>query len=123
MYCAKRTGVGVVVYDEATDRHDLRDLTLLGELRRAIDNDELTLYYQPKADVFTRDVIGVEALVRWHHPTRGLFAPDSFIPLAESTGLLGPLTYWVLSHAIADAARWHGGLEFRLPSTSARGAC
>ncbi|MEY2524443.1 MAG: hypothetical protein QOJ66_3008 [Ilumatobacteraceae bacterium] len=107
MYRAKRTGVGVVVYDAVTDHHDLSDLILLGELRRAIDNDELTLHYQPKADVFTRDVIGVEALVRWHHPTRGPLAPDSFIPLAESTGLLGPLTYWVLSHAIADAARWH----------------
>jgi diguanylate cyclase (GGDEF)-like protein len=112
MYRAKRTGKGVAVYDELEDRHDLRDLTLLGELRRAIDNDELTLQYQPKADVFTRDVIGVEALVRWRHPTRGLLAPDAFIPLAESTGLLGPLTYWVISHAIADAAHWlRGGLE------------
>ena len=112
MYRAKRTGDGVAVYDQVADRHDLRDLTLLGELRRAIDNDELALHYQPKADVVTRDVIGVEALVRWHHPTRGLLAPDSFIPLAESTGLLRPLTHWVLSHAIADAAHWQrGGLE------------
>ena len=112
MYRAKRTGAGIAVYDHLSDRHDLRDLTLLGELRRAIDHDELTLHYQPKADVFTRDVIGVEALVRWHHPTRGLLAPDAFIPLAESTGLLGPLTHWVLSHAIADGARWRrGGLD------------
>jgi EAL domain-containing protein (putative c-di-GMP-specific phosphodiesterase class I) len=81
----------------------------LGELRQAIDNDELTLHYQPKADIATREITGVEALVRWNHPTRGVLAPDTFIPLAESTGLLGPLTNWVLAHAIADAAHWQRG--------------
>jgi diguanylate cyclase len=112
MYHAKHKGVGVAVYDDACDRHDLRDLTLLGELRFAIDNNELILHYQPKVDILSHDVTGVEALVRWNHPTRGLLAPDSFIPLAESTGLLGPLTDWVLSRAIADAAHWQRG---RLP--------
>lgn len=115
MYRAKRAGRGVAVYDPAFDRHDVRDLTLLGELRHAIDHDELVLHYQPKVDLITGDVSGVEALVRWHHPSRGLLAPDAFIPLAESTGLLGPLTYWVLSHAIAAAARWQrGGLALRV---------
>lgn len=109
MYRAKHGGLGVAVYDPACDHHDLRDLTLLGELRRAIDNDELTLHYQPKVDAASRDITGVEALVRWNHPKRGRLAPASFIPLAESTGLLGPLTHWVLSRAIADAARWQRG--------------
>ena len=109
MYRAKRTGVGVAVYDDTLDRHDLHDLTLLGELRQAIDNDELILHYQPKADVVSRRVTGVEALVRWNHPTRGLLAPGEFIPLAESTGLLGPLTHWVLSHTIATASHWRRG--------------
>jgi diguanylate cyclase (GGDEF)-like protein len=109
MYRAKRTGAGVIVYDNAFDRHDLRDLTLLGELRHAIDNNELILHYQPKANTATHDVSGVEALVRWNHPTRGLLTPAAFIPLAESTGLLGPLTQWVLSQAIADAAHWERG--------------
>jgi diguanylate cyclase (GGDEF)-like protein len=109
MYRAKRSGIGVALYDHGRDQHDLRQLTLLGELRRAIDHDELTLHYQPKADVVTRQVTGVEALVRWNHPTRGVLAPDEFIPLAESTGLLGPLTQWVLSHAIADASHWQRG--------------
>lgn len=89
MYRAKRTGASVAIYDEALDHHDVRDLSLLGELRRAIDNDELTLHYQPKANARDHRITGVESLVRWQHPTRGLLAPDEFIPLAESTGLLG----------------------------------
>ncbi|MCU1504758.1 MAG: Diguanylate cyclase/phosphodiesterase [Ilumatobacteraceae bacterium] len=109
MYRAKRTGASVAIYDEALDHHDVRDLSLLGELRRAIDNDELTLHYQPKANARDHRITGVESLVRWQHPTRGLLAPDEFIPLAESTGLLGPLTQWVLARAIADAALWERG--------------
>jgi diguanylate cyclase (GGDEF)-like protein len=109
MYQAKRTGTGVATYDEATDPHDIDELTLLGQLRRAIEADELVLYYQPQADIASRTVSGVEALVRWQHPTRDLLAPGAFIPLAESTGLLGPLTDWVLERAIKDAAHWHRG--------------
>ena len=109
MYQAKRTGNGVATYDEATDPHDVNELSLLSELRSAIDHDELVLHYQPKGEISDRHVGGVEALVRWQHPTRGLLAPGAFIPLAESTGLLGPLTSWVLGRAIHDAARWHRG--------------
>jgi diguanylate cyclase (GGDEF)-like protein len=109
MYQAKRAGTGVAVYDKATDHHDVGELSLLAELRRAIDNDELVLHYQPKADITDRRVEGVEALVRWQHPTRGLLFPDAFIPQAEGTGQLGPLTHWVLRRAIEDAARWHRG--------------
>ena len=104
MYRAKRTGIGVATYNEADDPNDVGELKMLGELRRGIDND-----YQPKAQIAGRHVTGVEALVRWRHPTRGVLAPDLFIPLAESTGLLGPLTHWVLSRAIEDAAHWHRG--------------
>jgi diguanylate cyclase len=115
MYRAKRGGFGIAVYDDACDHHDLRDLTLLGELRRAIENNELTLEYQPKVSIVSGEVTGLEALVRWQHPTRGLLTPDTFVPLAESTGLLGPLTRWVLSSAIADAAHWlRGGLSVQV---------
>jgi diguanylate cyclase (GGDEF)-like protein len=112
MYQAKSSRTGVATYDEATDHHDVGELSLLAELRRAIDNDELVLHYQPKARIADRQVEGVEALVRWQHPTRGLLPPMAFILLAESTGLIGPLTRWVLARAIDDAARWHrGGLS------------
>jgi diguanylate cyclase (GGDEF)-like protein len=107
MYQAKRANAGVTVYDESTDSHDVTQLGLLVELRRAIEHDELVLHYQPKTDLLTGDLRGVEALVRWLHPTRGELAPGAFIPLAENTGLMQPLTHWVLRHAIAEAARWH----------------
>jgi EAL domain-containing protein (putative c-di-GMP-specific phosphodiesterase class I) len=99
-----------VVYDEATDLHDVAELGLLAELRRAIEADELVLHYQPKARLETGDIIGVEALVRWQHPVRGLLGPDAFIPLAENTGLMAPMTEWVLRRAIEQTTRWrdHG---------------
>jgi diguanylate cyclase (GGDEF)-like protein len=106
MYQAKRARTGIAVYDEATDPHDVTELALLAELRRAIEADELVLHYQPKARLRTGDIVGVEALVRWQHPTRGLLGPDAFIPLAENTGLMAPLTEWVLRHAIGQSARW-----------------
>ena len=77
------------------------------ELARAIANDELRLEYQPKVDVTTGAVLGVEALVRWHHPTRGRIGPDTFIPLAEQSGLIGDLTRWVMRTSIAQWRRWH----------------
>jgi diguanylate cyclase (GGDEF)-like protein len=106
MYQAKSSRAGIVVYDEATDLHDVAELGLLAELRRAIEADELVLHYQPKARLETGDIIGVEALVRWQHPVRGLLGPDAFIPLAENTGLMAPLTEWVLRRAIEQTARW-----------------
>jgi len=78
----------------------------MGELRYAIDHGELTLYYQPKIQMRTRRVIGVEALVRWKHPHRGMIPPDDFIPLAERSGLIRPLTQWVLSTALDQARKW-----------------
>jgi len=76
------------------------------ELRDAIARDEFELHYQPVVDVKTRRLCGVEALIRWRHPERGLISPDQFIPLAESTGLIVPLGEWILQRACADAAAW-----------------
>ncbi len=79
---------------------------LEGELREAIQRDEFELYYQPVVDAKTGSIFGVEALVRWRHPTRGLVLPDQFIPLAESTGLMMPLGEWILQRACQDAVAW-----------------
>jgi EAL domain-containing protein (putative c-di-GMP-specific phosphodiesterase class I) len=76
------------------------------ELREAISQNEFELHYQPLIDVKTRRICGAEAFVRWHHPSRGLLAPDQFLPLAESTGLMLPLGEWILQQACMDAAAW-----------------
>jgi EAL domain-containing protein (putative c-di-GMP-specific phosphodiesterase class I) len=76
------------------------------ELRDAIERGEFELHYQPVVDAKTRTLCGVEALVRWRHPAKGMIAPDQFIPLAESTGLIGPLGEWILQRACTDAASW-----------------
>jgi diguanylate cyclase (GGDEF)-like protein len=106
MYQAKRAHTDVAVYDEAKDTHDVSQLGLLAELRRAVELDELTLHYQPKVSLVTGNLEGVEALVRWEHPTRGLLPPGDFIPMAENTGLMQPLTEWVLRRAIGQAVQW-----------------
>jgi diguanylate cyclase len=106
MYAAKQAHAGFVVYDPAVDQHSPKRLALLGGLRRALERDELVLHYQPKADLHTGKVLGAEALVRWHHPAHGLLGPGEFIPLAERTGLIHPLTRWVLDAALRQAAAW-----------------
>jgi diguanylate cyclase len=106
MYAAKQTHAGFMVYDPAVDQHSPRRLALLGGLRRALERDELVLHYQPKADLSSGQVLGVEALVRWQHPAHGLLAPGEFIPLAERTGLIHPLTRWVLDAALRQAGQW-----------------
>ncbi|MDQ2756331.1 MAG: diguanylate cyclase [Actinomycetota bacterium] len=92
MYVAKIQNGGVSTYDSDSDGHTPEKLALLGDLRRALENDELVLHYQPKVALSTGDVIGVEALVRWLHPVRGMVFPDDFIPMAEHTGLIGALS-------------------------------
>lgn len=106
MYVAKTDARGVFVYDPELDARIPSKVSLLGDLRRALEHDELVLHYQPKVSVRTGAVVGVEALVRWEHPTRGMVAPDDFIPLAEHTGLIGPLTRRVLDLALAQARVW-----------------
>ena len=80
---------------------------MIGELRDAVAQDRLTLHYQPKLDLGRNRISGVEALVRWPHPTRGMVPPDEFIPLAEQTGVIGPLTELVIRKALRQAADWN----------------
>jgi EAL domain-containing protein (putative c-di-GMP-specific phosphodiesterase class I) len=105
MYEAKRAGTGVVVYDMSTDSRKAQHLSVLAELRAGIEAGELRLHYQPKCHPDGR-IDEVEALVRWQHPTRGLLSPADFVPLAERTSLIKPLTAWVLQEAARQGGRW-----------------
>jgi diguanylate cyclase (GGDEF)-like protein/PAS domain S-box-containing protein len=106
MYVAKETGEHHAIYDEDLDRHDTASLTLLSELPRAIRDRELVLHYQPKLDIHSGGLAGIEALTRWQHPVRGLIMPGEFVPAAEKTGLIEPLTRYVLDEALGQLARW-----------------
>jgi diguanylate cyclase (GGDEF)-like protein len=107
MYVAKETHVRTAVYDAEQDTNDAARLALAGELRRAIEGGELVVYYQPKADLANGRIVGSEALVRWQHPDRGLVPPNEFIPVAERTGLIKPLSGYVLATALAQCAAWN----------------
>jgi diguanylate cyclase len=105
-----------VVFDAARHTDNSGRLTLVEELRTALETGELVLHYQPQVDVFTGRTVGVEALVRWQHPSRGLLSPAEFLALAEVHGLMGALTENVLAQAVAQAARWQQeGLDVRMP--------
>jgi EAL domain-containing protein (putative c-di-GMP-specific phosphodiesterase class I) len=104
MYHAKNTGAGFVLYDPARDPHNPRRLALMGELRQAIEHNQLVVHYQPKIALDTGKMIGAEALVRWQHPKNGMIPPDQFIQSAENTGLIRPLTDWVLSTGLRQAS-------------------
>jgi diguanylate cyclase (GGDEF)-like protein len=106
MYVAKDQPGGCEIYAKERDDYSPDRLTMLTELRRAIDQGELILHYQPKADLRTSHVHGVEALVRWSHPVRGLVPPDEFIPLAQKTGVIVPLTFFVLNEALRQCRTW-----------------
>lgn len=115
MYHAKRTDNGHAVYAAEQDGYSPDRLALIGELRRAIEQDQLLLYYQPKISLKTEHIDGVEALVRWQHPERGIIPPDQFIPLAEHTGLIRPLTEWVLSRSLQQCRDWlRAGLNLKV---------
>ena len=107
MYQAKHGGSGYSFYDGDNDPHSVQRLTLMAELRHAMEHDDLLLHYQPKIDLRQGKTLGVEALLRWQHPKHGMIPPNDFIPLAEQTGLMKPLTLWVLHKAISQCARWH----------------
>jgi diguanylate cyclase (GGDEF)-like protein len=106
MYSAKEGGRGFSLYEPQQDHYSPRRLSLAGELRSALESGELELHYQPKADVISGRIIGVEALVRWNHPRHGLLGPEEFVPIAEQTGLIVPLTRWVLAAAMRQCRAW-----------------
>ncbi len=106
MYAAKRNNTGTALWDPRYDDHTHERLSLMGDLRKAVDNDELTLVYQPKISLNGDRQFCAEALVRWNHPSRGLVPPVEFIPIAEQTGYIRAITRWVLDHAIAQCAQW-----------------
>ena len=103
---ARREKRPLAAYEEALKPAARDQLSLLGELRHAVEHDELRLFFQPKIELKTARVAGAEVLLRWQHPTRGLLSPADFIPFAEQTGFIRRLTRWTLDHAIAQGARW-----------------
>lgn len=106
MYVAKRNKTGQATYSADDDQHSMRRLGLIHDLREALSRNELELHYQPKIDVKSGAVAGVEALLRWNHPVHGRIPPDQVIPLAEQTGLIRPLTRWVLDLALQQCTAW-----------------
>ncbi|HEX2111401.1 MAG TPA: EAL domain-containing protein [Gaiellaceae bacterium] len=115
MYAAKGGHGAYAVYDPANDDYSPGRLRLIAELRRAIDEGELTLHYQPKEALASGEVVGAEALVRWQHPERGLLAPGEFLPVAQHTNLIRPLTLYVLDAALSQCAAWRrDGLELHV---------
>jgi diguanylate cyclase (GGDEF)-like protein/PAS domain S-box-containing protein len=106
MYVAKRGHLGVAVYDATQDRHTVRRLGLVHDLRKAIRDGDLIPYFQPKVALSGGRFSGAELLLRWPHPTHGFIPPDEFIPLAEQTGLVIPMTEWVLLTALRQASEW-----------------
>jgi diguanylate cyclase (GGDEF)-like protein len=106
MYQAKQNRTGVAVYASSADPRGGQTLQLSSELERALGSGELVVHYQPKADLQTGAITGVEALVRWQHPERGLLPPDAFVPIAERTGLIRLLTLQVIRRGLEEQARW-----------------
>jgi predicted signal transduction protein with EAL and GGDEF domain len=106
MYRAKDEGSGYAVFDPALYERAVRRLQLESDLRRAVEREEFVLHYQPIYDLGSRGVWGVEALVRWRHPRRGLLGPSEFVALAEDTGLIVPIGRWVLEEACRRTKGW-----------------
>jgi diguanylate cyclase (GGDEF)-like protein len=112
MYLAKEARAGTAVYDSEQDMNDAARLALAGELRRAIENEELVLHFQPKAELESGCIVGVEALVRWQHPERGFIPPNEFVPIAERTGLIKQLSRYVVAAALRQCSVWRAaGLD------------
>ena len=107
MYMAKRSNSGIMLYDVERDKHSVTHLSVLSDLRSAADNGEFILQYQPKLTMRDSNIEGAEALLRWKHPKQGLIMPDSFINVAEQTGLIKRLSNWVLDTAIRDCQHLH----------------
>jgi diguanylate cyclase (GGDEF)-like protein len=115
MYVAKRNKLGAVVYDKKDDEYSVGRLSLMSDLREAIEKDALALHFQPKFDIYTGTVIGAEALLRWDHTNYGAIPPDQIVTLAEQTGLIDSLSDWVLAKALKQCSHWHSqGLDFSI---------
>ncbi|TDC07311.1 bifunctional diguanylate cyclase/phosphodiesterase, partial [Actinomadura bangladeshensis] len=106
MYNAKEARTGVEIYSPAKDRNSPARLSMLGDLRRAIDRSELELFYQPKVSLRDGHLVGMEALLRWRHPDQGLLEPDAFLSIAEQTYLMRSITHHVVTAALAQTAAW-----------------
>jgi diguanylate cyclase (GGDEF)-like protein len=106
MYSAKEDHSSYRLYESALDRYSLRRFTVLNDFRRALDEEQFVLHYQPVVEIDGSAVRGAEALIRWEHPELGLVPPNDFIPIAEQSGLIGPLTHYVLERAVAECTRW-----------------
>ena len=105
---AKQHNIGYAVYQGNTEMEDRKRIALIADLHRAITHNELTLAFQPKLEMSNHSLCGAEVLVRWRHPQRGMVPPIEFIRLAEHTGLIKPLTDWILETAIRQQAAWQG---------------
>ena len=106
MYSAKDKRLGVALYDDSLDTSTAAELALMGELRTALEREEIVLHYQPQIDVHSGLVVGMEALVRWDHPDHGLLLPGAFIPLVERTGVSTSLTEYVLTEVARQLHEW-----------------
>jgi diguanylate cyclase (GGDEF)-like protein len=112
---ARRVPDGIGVYSAEFDRESRRRLALIGDARQALNTDQFLLYYQPKLDLKSRRVVGVEALARWRHPAHGFVSPAEFIPVIEQTALVGPFTLAMLNLGLKQAAAWHAaGLRLKM---------
>ena len=114
MYAAKESGVGFEIYDEIIDRYKPELLTLVTQVRHAIEDGQFRMYLQPKVRLSDGRVAGAEALIRWEHPTLGRLSPADFIPMVEKTVLLKPLTYWAIEDVVRTLRSW-GDYGVRLP--------
>lgn len=115
LYMARNSKAGHAVYDPSFDEHSPQRLTLMSELRHAIQRDELVLHYQAKVSLKTNQVHGVEALIRWNHPKHGFIPPEEFIQMAERTRTIQQVTTWVLRQAFIDCAKWNlAGKELKV---------
>jgi len=115
MYMAKQSNSGYAVYHASYDKHSENRLSLMGELRQAVEQSQLTLYYQPKVDLKSSTTRHAEVLVRWQHPQRGFVPPDQFIPFAEQTGYIRAVTRWIVNEALRQCAQWRAeGIAIQL---------
>ena len=106
MYASKNAETSYMFYDLKLDPRAQQLLQLSGDLRYALERNELVLHYQPKIDLRSNAIMGAEALIRWYHPVHGLIGPDEFIPLAERTGQIKPITDWVIETAVRQSKAW-----------------